>query len=85
MLEMKQLPFPIQSWRFILAFGLTLATLLLFVPDQSSTAQEERVEQSRRLQQADAIAALPGKSKRWALVIAVDRYRDGKDCHLKLG
>jgi uncharacterized caspase-like protein len=69
--------------RFILVLGLFLPTLLLLVPGPPSTVQEERAEQNRRLQQTEAIAALPGKTKRWALVIGVDWYRDGNISSLR--
>lgn len=53
---------------------LALAIFLLLVPIHHSAAQQQRA-QSRQLQQT--VTSWPSKSKRWALVIGVDQYRDG--------
>lgn len=39
--------------------------------------------QARQLQQPAAVTSLPGKAKRWALVIGVDKYRDAQISPLK--
>ena len=74
---MKQQPFPRTVWRFVLTLGMSLSALLQLFPVQPSTAQEEGAGQPRQLRQAETITSLPAKAKRWALVIGVDRYRDG--------
>lgn len=74
---MKQQPSPRMVWRFVLTLGMSLSALLQLFPVRASTAQEEGAGRDRQLRQAETITSLPAKAKRWALVIGVDRYRDG--------
>lgn len=55
--------------------GLTLNPTLL--------AQTKRTAPARQLQQLEPVSALPGKAKRWALVIGVDKYRDPQISQLR--
>ena len=50
------------------------------VTDHSGQSDSER---RLTLQPAQPIGALPSKSKRWALIIGIDRYRDGQISPLK--
>lgn len=70
-----------------LAAGVTL-TVFLFLTMSPSLAQTSSTtsvtdNQARQLQQIDSITALPGKAKRWALVIGVDKYSDPQISPLK--
>jgi len=49
----------------------------------SSTPAQSDSERRLTLQPTQAIAALPSKAKRWALIIGIDRYRDGQISSLK--
>src|SRR5205823_5780342 len=65
-------------------FFVTTTTIvfltLLFLP-MAISAQIE--SQARQLQQIDPVKAWPSKSKRWALVIGVDKYTDPQISPLK--
>lgn len=71
------------TWCGALVLSLTLSILLLTVPVNHSAAQEQQRGTSRQLQQTDPVASWPSRTKRWALVIGVDQYRDGNISPLK--
>ena len=62
----------------LIALSLLLSLDWRFVAS-SVAAQTDQ----RRLEQKDAVTALPGQAKRWALVIGVDQYRDSQISRLK--
>ncbi len=49
----------------------------------SKPSEQSDTERRLTLQPAEMIAALPSKAKRWALIIGIDRYRDGQISPLK--
>lgn len=64
--------------------NITLALSLIFASCNMLIAQDGKKTQSRQLQeQTSAVSKWPGESKRWALVIGVDQYKDGNISPLK--
>jgi hypothetical protein len=62
-----------------IAFFLAIAALLVTASlAEPCRAQTQGRAQSRQLQQSAPIKEWPGKAKRWALIIGVDRYRDSQ-------
>ncbi|HYG81940.1 MAG TPA: caspase family protein [Pyrinomonadaceae bacterium] len=58
---------------------LILASAVILLHPRSLCVGQVRGESaSRQLEQTEAVAAWPGKAKRWALVIGVDSYKDGQ-------
>ena len=67
----QRLSFP----QVALISAIALLTVVA-LPDRPSAAQAQGRAQSRQLQQGSSIKEWPGKAKRWALIIGVDKYRD---------
>ncbi|MEK6284445.1 MAG: caspase family protein [Acidobacteriota bacterium] len=64
---------------------IILATALMLVPKPGSVMAQAAQTDSRnlRVQPSGQLAEWPGKTKRWALVIGVDNYKDGQIGALK--
>jgi hypothetical protein len=58
------------------ACALSTVLLLLFISPLSTPAQGQDGDRGLKLQSSEPIKALPGKIKRYALVIGVDKYAD---------
>lgn len=69
---------PVSRRRLFNALVVTAALAAASAPLSASRAQQGRDGRGLTLQPGQALSSLPAKSKRWALVIGVDRYRDSQ-------
>lgn len=66
------------------AMGTFLSMIGLAVyAAQGIDSQQTENERKLTMRPAETVATLPGKAKRWALIIGVDRYKDGQISGLK--
>lgn len=72
--QLKRFLFVCCSIFFVVA-GNTLAQTPTATPTQEKSATDQ-TSQARQLQQLEPLKTLPGKGKRWALVVGIDKYAD---------
>ena len=66
-----------------IARGFSAPALMLLLSLPLSPVHAQAQKASRQLEQVAPVNALPGKSKRWALIIGVDNYTDAQISPLK--
>lgn len=77
---MKSLPVIAKASTMYLAPALLLLPLCAFPTPRVAAQKDNRLLTQKR---TETITAWPGQSKRWALVIGVDQYRDSQISPLK--
>jgi uncharacterized caspase-like protein/Flp pilus assembly protein TadD len=70
------------NFKSSLAIATSIASLGILFP-LSLNVHAQTPEPARQLQQLDPVKTFPGKAKRWALVIGVDKYSDPQISQLK--